>query len=164
MQLFLADTQKVVEKIQIEFNEELYEKYPESFREEILLIEKRNGKIIKQLEAKRVCKWEKFKSNRLIDRSNTGKKSTLLVSPKRKERNIPSKDIVFFNEDQSEDILPSKEKLKLVTDNRQQRKRNKTYADVIVNNTDKSELCYKTKSDNEMRPNRNKKGLRSSVQ
>ena len=47
---------------------------------------------------------------------------------KRKEGNVPSKDIVFFNEDQSAKGLPSKERLKLKTDNRKQRKRNKTYA------------------------------------
>ena len=33
VQLLLAETQKVVEKTQIEFNEKLHEKYPESFRE-----------------------------------------------------------------------------------------------------------------------------------
>ena len=32
-----------------------------------------------------------------------------------KRRKLPSEDFVFFNEDQSEEILPSKEKLKLVT-------------------------------------------------
>ena len=62
------------------------------------------------------------------------------MSPKRKEGNVPSKNI-FFNEDQSEEMLPSKEKLKLVTDNQQQGKRNKTYADAVVNITENSELC-----------------------
>ena len=38
-------------------------------------------------------------------------------------------------------MLPSKEKLKLVTDNQQQGKRNKTYADAVVNITENSELC-----------------------
>ena len=52
----------------------------------------------------------------------------------------------------------------LVTDNRQQRKRNKTYADVVVNITDNSALCYNTKSDNDTTPNRNKKDLRSTGQ
>ena len=47
------------------------------------------------------------------------KKSTHLVSPERKG-NIPSKNVVFFNEDQSKEKLPSKEKLNLVTDSRQQ--------------------------------------------
>ena len=140
VQLLLAETQKVVEKTQIEFNEKLHEKYPESFQREKLLIEKRNGKIKKQLETKRVRKWIKFKSNKHIGCANTAKKSTHLASPKRKERKVPLKDIVFFNEDQSEETLPSKEKLKLVTDNRQQRKRNKTYADVVVNITDNSVL------------------------
>ena len=63
------------------------------------------------------------------------------MSPKRKEGNVPSKNIIFFNEDQSEEMLPSKEKLKLVTDNQQQGKRNKTYADAVVNITENSELC-----------------------
>ena len=35
--------------------------YPESFREEKLLIEKRDGKIKKQLETKRVRKWISLK-------------------------------------------------------------------------------------------------------
>ena len=52
----------------------------------------------------------------------------------------------------------------LVTDNRQQRKRKKTYADVVVNITDNSALCYNTKSDNGTTPNRNKKDLRSTGQ
>ena len=51
-----------------------------------------------------------------------------------------------------------------MTDNRQQRKRNKTYADVVVNITDNSVLCYNTKSDNDATPNRNKKGLTSTGQ
>ena len=40
---------------------------------------------------------DKFKSNNYNDRANTAKKSTHLASPKRKEENVPSKDIVFFN-------------------------------------------------------------------
>ena len=123
VQLLLAETQKVVEKTQIEFNEKLHEKYQESFREEKLLIEKRNGKMKKQLETKRVRKWIKFKSNKHIGRANTAKKSTHLASSKRKGGNVPAKGIIFCNEDQSEETLPSKEKLKLVTANRQQRKR-----------------------------------------
>ena len=47
----------------------------------------------------------------------------ILYLVKEKKETVPSKDIVFFNEDQSKEILPSKEKLKLVTDNRQQRKK-----------------------------------------
>ena len=140
------------------------EKYPESFREEKLLIEKRNGKIKKQLKTKRVRKWVKFKSNKHIGRANTTKKSTHLISRKRKEGNVPSKDIVFFNEDQSEETLLSKEKLKLVTDNRRQRKRNKTYSDVVVNITDNSVLGHNTKSENGTTPNRNEKDLRSTGQ
>ena len=95
----LAETQKLVEKTKIEFNEKLHEKYPESFREEKLLIEKRNGKIKKQPETKRVRKWINFKSNKHIGRANTTKKSTHLVSPKRKEGNVTSKDIVFLNKE-----------------------------------------------------------------
>ena len=164
VQLLLVETQNVVEKTQIEFNENMHEKYPESFREKKLLIEKRNGKIKKQLETKRVRKWIKFKSNKHIGRANIAKKCTHLTSPKRKEGNVPLKDIVFFNEDQSEETLPSKEKLKLVTDNRQQQKRNKTYADVVVNIEDNSVLGYNTKSNNDTTPNRSKKDLRSTVQ
>ena len=41
VQLLLAETQKVVEITQIDFNEELHEEYLESFQEEKLLIEKR---------------------------------------------------------------------------------------------------------------------------
>ena len=99
----------------------------------------------------------KLKSNKHIGRANAAKKSTHLASPKRKEGNVPSKDIVVFNEDQIEETLPSKEKLMLVTDNRQQRKRNKTYADVVVNITDNSALCYNTKSDNGTTPTETKK-------
>ena len=51
-----------------------------------------------------------------------------------------------------------------MTDNRQQRKRNKTYADVVVNIKDNSVLGYNTKSDNGMTPNRNKTDLRSTGQ
>ena len=60
--------------------------------------------------------------------------------------------------------MPSKGKLKLATDNRKQRKRNKIYADVVVNITDNSELNYKTKSDKDTTPNRNEKDLRSTMQ
>ena len=60
--------------------------------------------------------------------------------------------------------MPSKGKLKLATDNRKQRKRNKIYADVVVNITDNSELNYKTKNDKDTTPNRNKKALRSTMQ
>ena len=109
VKLLLAETQKVVEKTQIEFNKELHEKYPDSFREEKLLIEQRNGKIKKQLETKRVRNWIKFKSNKHIGCSNTRKKSTHFLSPKRKEGNVPSKDIVFFNDDQSKDITIKRE-------------------------------------------------------
>ena len=160
----LAETKKVMKKTQIEFNEELHEKYPESFREEKLLIEKRNSKIKKQHETKRVRKRIKFKSKKHISRAKTTKKSTHLVSPKRKEGGVPSKESVLFNKDQSKEILPSKEKFKLVTDNRRQWKRNQTYADVVVNITDNLELRYKTESDNGTTPNRNKKGSRSTVQ
>ena len=73
--------------------------------------------MLKWLETKRVRKWISFKSNKYIGHSNTRKKSTHFVSPKRKEGNVPLKDIVFFNENQKKERLPSKEKLKLVTDN-----------------------------------------------
>ena len=85
IQLLLAETKKVIEKTQIEFNEELHEKYPESFREEKLLIEKRNSKIKKQHETKRIRKRIKFKSKKHISRAKTTKKSTHLLSPKRKQ-------------------------------------------------------------------------------
>ena len=128
----------------------MHEKYPESFQEENILIEKQLIELVtdrvinEQLETKRVCKWIKFKSNKHIGRANTTKMSTHLVSRKRKGRDVPSKDIAFFNKDQSEEILPSSEKLKLATDNQQQQKNNKTYADVVVNTKDNSELYYKT--------------------
>ena len=38
-----------------------------------------------------------------------------------------------------------------MTDNQQKRKRNKTCKDVVVNITDKSELCSETKSDNDQK-------------
>ena len=50
----LADTQKVAEKTQIQFNKKLHWKYPERFRKKKLLIEKRIGKIKNQLETKQV--------------------------------------------------------------------------------------------------------------
>ena len=43
--------------------------------------------------------------------------------------------------------------MNLVTDNKQQEKRNKTYADIVENITDNSELYYKTKSDDEVKWN-----------
>ena len=73
-------------------------KYPKSFGEEKLLTKKCNGKIKKQPETKRVCKCIKFKSNKRIGSSNTKKKSTHFVSPKRKEGNLHPKDIVFFSD------------------------------------------------------------------
>ena len=65
VQLLPAETQKVVEKTEIEFTVKLREKYWESFREEKLLTKKRNGKIKKQLETKWVGKWIEFKRRRL---------------------------------------------------------------------------------------------------
>ena len=50
----------------------------------------------------------KFKSNKHIVRSSTRQKSAHLVPTKRKEGNVPSQEIVFFNEDQSKEKLPSK--------------------------------------------------------
>lgn len=70
-----------------------------------MLIEKRNGKIKKQLETIQVSMWIKFKGNKHISRSSTSKSSHLIFL-KRKEGNIPSKDIVFFNENQSKEKLP----------------------------------------------------------
>ena len=67
------------------------------------------------MKKKRVRKWIEFKSKKHINQSNITKKSTYLVPLKREEENVPLKDIVFFSEDQSEEILTSKEKLKLVT-------------------------------------------------
>ena len=83
-----------------------------------------------------------------------------LVSPKRKAGNVPLKDTVFFNKDQSEEILPSKENLKLVTDNLQQRKRNWCSTEYYR----KLRTMFKTKSDNGTRPNRNKKDLGNTKQ
>ena len=51
-----------------------------------------------------------------------------------------------------------------MTDNWQQQKRNKTYADVVVNITDNSELYYNTKSNNGTTPKKNKKYLKSTGQ
>ena len=87
---------------------------------ELLENRKRNGKIKTRI---------KFKRKKHICRSRTREETTYLASPKRKEGISPSKDIVFFNEDQSEKKLPSKERL--TTENRKQRKKSKTYADVV---------------------------------
>lgn len=87
---------------------------------ELLENRKRNGKI---------KTWIKFKRKKHICRSRTREETTYLASPKRKEGISLSKDIVFFNEDQSEKKLPSKERL--TTENRKQRKKSKTYADVV---------------------------------
>ena len=57
-----------------------------------------------------------------------------------------------------------KKQLKLVTDNLQQLKRSKRYADVVVNITDKPELCCKIKSNNDTSPDKNKKDLKGTVQ
>ena len=80
----------------------------------------------------------------------------LLLKEKNETYHRKSKDIVLFNENQSKEILPSKEKLKLMTDNRQQGKRNKSYENVVVNITDNSELRYETKSDNGRTPHKQK--------
>ena len=83
---------------------------------------------------------------------------------KEKEGNVSLKDIVFFNEDQSKDKLPPKENLKLVIDNPQQCKRNKTYVAVVVNIKYNLEFCFKAKNDNDTSPNRNKEDLKSTLQ
>ena len=51
-----------------------------------------------------------------------------------------------------------------MTDNLQQLKRSKRYADVVVNITDKPELCCKIKSNNDTSPDKNKKDLKGTVQ
>ena len=71
---------------------------------------------------------------------------------------------IYFNEDQREEKLLSKENLKLVSDNEQQRKRNKIYGDVVVTFTDHLELCFKTKNENDANPNRSNEGLKMTVQ
>lgn len=70
---------------------------------------------------------------------------------------MPSKRIVFFNENQSKDKLPLKNSQ--ITDNsgKEQKKcrcRSKCY---------RKFKCYKTKSDNATSPNTNKKGCYAKI-
>ena len=68
------------------------------------------------IETELVGKWIMFKSNKHIGFSSTKKKFIHLESPKIKDESVPSKYIFFLKGDQSEEKLPSKENLKLVTD------------------------------------------------
>ena len=120
VKLLLAETQKVVEKTQIEFNKELHEKYPDSFREEKLLIEQRNGKIKKQLETKRVRNWIKFKSNKHISVVPILERSLHIFYLLKEKKEMYHRKTLFSLTMIKAKILPSKENLKLLTDNPQQ--------------------------------------------
>ena len=127
----LEKTKKVVEKTQTEFNENLEVNYPHNYEEEKNLTTEWNAKIKRKLETKQRRKWIKFKNKRLTTRSNLNKESSNRVTSNT-EVEIAPMDIVSSNEDQHSNF-PSEEQLKFITDNRHQRKKNRTYADAAVN-------------------------------
>ena len=105
--------------------------YPNNYEEEKNLIIKQNEKIKRNLETKRMRKWIKFENKRLSTLSNLNKESNNRVTSNA-EVTIAPMDIVSSNEDQQSNF-PSEEQLKFITDNRHQRKKNRTYADAVVN-------------------------------
>ena len=105
--------------------------YPNNYEEEKNLIIKQNEKIKRNLETKRMRKWIKFENKRLSTLSNLNKESNNRVTSNA-EVTIAPMDIVSSNEDQQGNF-PSEEQLKFITDNRHQRKKNRTYADAVVN-------------------------------
>ena len=127
----LEETKKVVEKTQTEFNENLEVNYPHNYEEEKNLTFEWNAKIKRKLETKQRRKWIKFKNKRLTTRSNLNKESSNRVTSNT-EVEIAPMDIVSSNQDQQSNF-PSEEQLKFITDNRHQRKKNRTYADAAVN-------------------------------
>ena len=105
--------------------------YPNNYEEEKNLIIKQNEKIKRKLETKRMRKWIKFENKRLSTLSNLNKESNNRVTSNTEVKIAPM-DIVSSNEDQQGNF-PSEEQLKFITDNRHQRKKNRTYADAVVN-------------------------------
>ena len=75
--------------------------------------------------------WIKFRNKRLTTRSDLDKEPNNQVTSNT-EVEIAPVDIVFSNEYQQGNF-PTGEQLKFITDNRHQRKKNRTYADVVVN-------------------------------
>ena len=105
--------------------------YPHNYEEEKNLTIEWNAKIKRKLETKQRRKWIKFKNKRLTTRSNLNKESSNRVTSNT-EVEIAPMDIVSSNQDQQSNF-PSDEQLKFITDNRHQRKKNRTYADAAVN-------------------------------
>ena len=86
---------------------------------------------MRKLETKRRRKWIKFKNKRLTTCSNLGKESNNGVTSS-KEVEISPVNIVSSNKDQQGNF-PSAEQLSFITNNRHQRKKNRTYTDAVVN-------------------------------
>ena len=84
-----------------------------------------------KLETKRRRKWIKFKNKRLTTCSNLSKESSNGVTSS-KEVEISPVNIVSSNKDQQGNF-PSTERLNVITNNRHQRKKNRTYTDAVVN-------------------------------
>ena len=131
IRFLLEEIQKVVEKTRTDFNKNLEVNYPHHHEEEKNLIIKRNEKIKRKLEIKRRRKWIKFKNKRLTTRSNLDKEPNNRLTSNT-EVEIAPVDIVLSNENQQGNF-PTGEQLKCITDNRHQRKKNRTYADTVVN-------------------------------
>ena len=142
IRLLLEETQKVVEKTRTDFNKNLEVNYPHHHEEEKNLIIKRNEKIKRKLEIKRRRKRIKFRNKRLTTRSNLDKEPNKRVTSNTKVEIVPV-DIVLSNEDQQGNF-PTAEQLKIITDNRHQRKKSRTYADAVVNIPDDPAVSSRT--------------------
>ena len=101
---------------------------------ELLENRKRNGKI---------KTWIKFKRKKHICRSRTREETTYLASPKRKEGNSPTKDIVFFNEDQSEKKITIKRTVNDRKSKTTEKEQNICRCSIVVHITENSKFVLK---------------------
>ena len=134
---------KSCRKDRTDFNKNLEVNYSHHYEEEKNLIIKWNEKIKRKLEIKRRRKWIKFKNKRLTTRCNLNKESNNRVTSNI-EVETAYVDIVLRNEDQQGNF-PTGEQLKFITDNLHQRRKNRMYADAVVNIPEDPVVSSRTK-------------------
>ena len=140
VELLLVETDSIIKKLELNFNKELKRQFPDSIQENRLLIKKKHQPYKKQLRIRRRKKMAKFKD--LHKYSKPVRADELHIASTKNLKLSKNEHFVLqvgneeinangTKEEESHSSYQNQQKYSLVTDNRKQREKRKTYAEAV---------------------------------
>ena len=139
-ELLLVETDSVIKKLEFDFNKELKRQFSDSVQESSSVIRKKHQPYMKQLSIRRRKTWAKFKDLRKYSKPvraaelNIARNKHLELSKNKHFELQAGNEGINANrtkEEESHSSYQNQQNYSLVTDNRKQREKRKTYAEAL---------------------------------